>query len=330
MQISTLIQWQVVKWPNATTNAAQYAIFQDAATMPVTVVSGGATSTLVSYDEAASGTVFTIRPTDGAAPTPLYGPPQTVVFANQPLNHRAWVRSRVRKSMADRTDQAAGTIPTVSDDELNDYLNDAIRNYSQHFPLEKSLAIPLEDMLRDYPLPGDWQRAATVRYDFNDGTNTQQYLKEEPFKGGESGPTSWTGMTKLGIVTMPFSGRYYAGHYDVWDNKLHLDFDPTGNSGVLTIRYKGDHLYPTSDLQVLDVPNQDIELLLLYIEAIAWREIEGKDVRLSRWERGQSGNAKRDDLPTEKMSTRLFNAWNQAIRTRLSLRPKSYRLVRTS
>jgi hypothetical protein len=326
MQISNTIFWQSVNWP-ALDAATEYAVFVNAASTPTYTTTDGVLSVAVTYDEASPGTVFIIRPTDGTN----YGPSQTVVIANQPLNNRAWIRDQIRKRIADRTDTSNVVTPTISDDELNAYLNDAIRQYSMQFPVERDYTITLlaggqMTSARDYQLPADFYKLIQVRYN-QVNSNLEMYLKEASFKGGETTATSWVGYPKLGILQPPIGGRYYPGHFDVWEGAIHIDFDPLGNGDTMTVRYWALHQYPTDDITRLDLPEVDIEMILIRAEASAWLEIESKDVRLSRW-RDKNDGSRRDDMPTEKMSTRLFNTWNQWVNQRRSMRPQQYRLVR--
>lgn len=327
MIVTVPIYYQSVNWPSATA-ATQYAVFVNGKMTPDYTVTNGATSVLVTIDDQLPGYVFAIRPTDGTN----YGPAQTVVVANQPLNNRAWIRDQVRKRIADRIDTSNQTTPTIADDELNSYLNDAIRQYSLHFPLQKDWTITLvaggeKGGARDYQLPADFQKITSVRYN-QAASNLEMFLKEASFKGGETTATSWVGYPKLGILQPPIGGRYYPGHFDVWDGSLHIDFDPLGNGDTLSARYMAVFPYPSDDVTALAIPAVDIEMVMIRVEAAAWLEIESKDVRLSRWDRGSTGTARRDDMPTEKMSTRLFNTWNQWVNQRRSMRPSQYRLVR--
>lgn len=325
MLVTTTLYYQAVKWPS-TSNATLYAIFVDGNTGTPDYTSN-TNSVSVSYDDTSPGHVYTIRPTDGAN----YGPSQTVVVANQPLNNRAWMRDQLRKRIADRTDTSNSVTPTVEDDELNSYINDAIRQYSLQFPLEKDYTVTLVAGgelagARDYAVPGDLVRITLVRYN-QANSHLQMYLKEASFKGGETTATSWVGYPKLGILQPPIGGRYYPGHYDVWESNLHIDFDPIGNGDTLSIRYEALYPYPTDDITRVTVPEVDMEMLLIRAEANAWRAIEGRDVLLSRW-RTRDDGSRRDDMPTEKMSTRLFNAWEQWVKQRRTMRPHQFRLVR--
>lgn len=315
MIITQSISWQPVNWPDSATTASQYAIFLDTAITPLVTVSGSATSTVVTYNDTDPGHVYLIRPTDGTN----YGPAQSVVIANQPLNNRAYIRQAVRKSISDRQDTTDQTTLTFSDDELNDMIVEAVLNYSMHFPVEASRVIPLVaggEMAgaRTYALPSDYQKVLRVKYTYPD-TVFQYWLKELPYKGGETSAQSYFGYPKMGILFNPIGGRFFPGHYSVYQNQLTIDFDPTGEGDTLSVEYLGNRPIPTDDVSDIGTPNSDIQMILLRVEASAWLMLEGKDVRLSRW-RSKDDGGRRDDLPTDKMSTRLFNAYNQWVKER--------------
>lgn len=320
MQITNEISWNSVNWP-ATTAAIQYALFRNQATTPEQTVS--ATSTSVTYDDS-QGVVFVVRPTDGTN----YGPAQSIVLSNGPMPNRGWLRTYVRSAISDPT---LNTTPTISDDGLNLYINDAIREYSTWFPLETERVIQLiaggsQAGARDYQLPADFLFEENVLYKQVD-TKLQLYLKKMPFRGGETSATSWVGYPKLGIIQPPMGGRFYPGHYDLWEGAIHIDFDPRGNGDTLTVRYYASYPYLNDDITPTLIPLKDFQYLALYVQYRAWVEIEGKDTRLSRW-RGKEDGGRRDDMPTEKMSARMLQAWNDWISDRQNLRPRTYRLVR--
>lgn len=322
MNITQTITWNSVNWP-ASSAAIQYAIFANQGTTPVQTVLN-TTSASVSYDDS-QGVTFVIRPTDGTN----YGPAQTITLSNMPMPTRGWLRTYVRAAIADPN--LAGSTPTVSEDELNLYINDAIREYSTRFPMQQERVIQLlaggsDAGARDYQLPADFVYEETVLYKQID-THLQLYLKRMPWKGGETSASTWVGYPKLGIIQPPMGGRFYPGHYDIYEGAIHIDFDPRGNGDTLTVRYCSTYPYLTDDVTPTPIPLTDFQMLALYAQARAWMEIEGKDVRLSRWRTREDGS-RRDDMPTEKMSTRMFNAWNQWINDRMNLRPQTRRLVR--
>lgn len=329
MIISVPLSWQAVQWPLAGTDATHYAIFRSNGTNPEQVVTDIIAT--VTYDDATPGDIFVIRPTDNATPTPAYGPAQTIMVGPGPLNNRAWFRAYIRRSISDRIDTNVGNATNLLDDEINDYLNDAIRKYSGYFPREVQMSITLESMKRDYPLPTNFLAMIQVQYRSAD-TNFKLILREEPFKGGETTPQSWVGYPKLGIFQPAWGGRFFSGRFEIHDDgtgarTMTLDYDPPGDGDSLFIHYRAYYDFPTDDLSPLSIPIDDIELLSLYVQAKCWVQIEARDVYLSRF-RSREDGARRDDLPTELMSTRLFHAWQTWIQERQALRPKNIRLVR--
>lgn len=325
MIISTAITWQSVDWPVAGTPATEYAIFLGSATNPLQTVTD--ITATVTYDDTTTGAIFLIRPTDGTS----YGPAQSVFVGNGPMNNRGWFRSYIRNAISDRIDTNPGNAPSIADNEIDGYLNDALRKYSGYFPRERTTTITLEAMKRDYPLPQDFMSTLALQYQPGD-QRLKLWLREEPYKGGESTPTSYVGYPKLGIFQPAWGGRLYSGHFEVHDNDdgtktVTLDFDPSGESDTLILRYRAFYAFPTDDLVSLGVPDDDLEGLSLYVQAKCWTQVEARDVLLSRF-RSREDGSRRDDLPTEKMSTRMFNAWQTWVSERQSLHPRNIRIVR--
>lgn len=318
MLITQAISWPVVNWPTDSVPAGQYAIFINAASSPSMTIAN--TTATVSYDDTGT-TIFLIRPTDGTH----YGPAQSLILGNGRSSTRAWLRSYVRKRLSDRIDEQKDT-NTMLDDELNDYIAQAWRDYTQRFPTQSDTTITLVAGTCDYTLPTDFLTSVSVCYQ---GTENRfkQYLVEMPFKGGESTATSFTGYPKLGIMTIPSFGRIYGGHYDIWEGSIHLDFMPYGSGDSLVIRYKARPAAIVDDVTTIPIVDEDLDLLALYVESKVWQVVEGRDASLSRW-RTKDDGGKRDDMPTKKMSDDLMASYLRAINERLSLKPKTYRLVR--
>ena len=331
MIVSTAITFQVIPWPS-TESANNYLVYNGSNPSPVAQITNAAAneatsaSATISYDDAVAGTIFIIRPVDDVNTPTQYGPSQSVVIGT--MKNRGWLRSYVRKSMGDRADNS--NTPTLSDDELNDFINDAIRDYSMKFPVQKDNEITLTTgntvTDRVYPLPADVYEIVQVQYHRPDNT-MDYYLKPMDWKGGETGTTNFVGFAKFGIWQSPLGGRYFPGNYYVWEGKLNIDFDPRGDGDTLKVRYKALYTLPLDDVTTLLIPDEDMELIQLYTLAQAWKEMESKDTLLSRW-RTKDDGGRRDDMPTEKMSTRLFNAYQQKLKERLTLRLRHGRLVR--
>jgi hypothetical protein len=329
MLISDNIYWLVANWPTPGTAASTYAVFAGASPTPISGLSAvGNTQALVTYDDTV-GQLFLVRPTQTVLSVTTYGPAQAIAVGPLSLTTRGSIRSYVRKAMSDRTDTGddATRQPKVADGEINEYLNDAIRRYSLLFPRQSLWNVPIQQAVRSYPIPADFLKVQEAKYTATNAGSYIYYLKEEPYSPGETTADSFVGITKLGILTQVQSGRYYRGHYWVENGQLTIDFDPD-ITDQLAITYAALHMQPTDDTTTLDVLEPVVEGLTLYVQAKGWLQIESSDVSLSRWDRGASGNARRDDMPTEKMSTRMFNAWTQWLETQRSARPRAMRLYR--
>lgn len=330
MQISQTVSWPAATWPDAQTPASQYAIFQvypvpAQPAVPLQTVT--TTSTILAYDDTAS-LVFQVRPTNGTA----YGPECAVVVIND-VPCRAWLRKKVRVAISDQANQTGVTV-NWPDEEINTYIGEAMGEVSILFPRESDTTIPLlgpitDDVTmgsRSYPLPTDCYMVKSVAYNTQDG-HMRLYLKEKPFRGGETTATTFIGYPKLGIYLAPLSGRFYPGHYDQYEQQITIDWDPAGDGDYLTIRYAARYSAPTSDAQVLTLQPEDMELISLRTQMKCWLRIEGQDTRLSRW-RGKEDGGRRDDMPTQKMSFTIKQLYDQVVNDRREMRIKVRRLVR--
>src|SRR5579884_2924065 len=145
MQISQLLSWPATNWPTASSPAAQYTVFQIYPGTIPTVVSGlsqvsGSTSATLTYDDS-QNLAFQVRPSSGVLPSQTYGP-ETAVFVMGYVPCRAWLRQHVRQALADRQD---GSLVTLKwpDDEINEYIHDALTELNILFPLEEDTTITL-------------------------------------------------------------------------------------------------------------------------------------------------------------------------------------------
>jgi len=325
MQITQAFSWPTTNWPVPGVAATQYTVLQTYPTSSI-VTTTNATFTQVSFDDTVP-CVFQVRPSSGTSPSLTYGP-ELSVFVNGYVVCRAYIRDQVRKALNDRADSVNANI-IWPDDELNNYIQEAIIELNRLFPTEKDTTVTLVGSngfiagQRNYTLPTDCYYIRTVEYVTADG-KLHLWLKEKPFRGGESTATSYIGYPKLGILLSPLAGRYYPGHYDMYEQQIFIDWDPAGDGDYLHLRYAGQHPLPTDDSTILDLSAEDLFLISLRVQRSCWLRTEGQDVRLSRWTEGK----KRDDLPTVKMSSEIQKMYNQAIINRRERRPKVRRLVR--
>lgn len=329
MQISQAFSWPAANWPLGSA-ATQYAIFKiypvptpgtDGLVQTVT----NTTTVSLTYDDT-ENLAYQVRPTDGVS---TYGP-EISTFVIGVVPSRAWIRQNIRTSLADRANQVGVTI-NWDDNEINTYINEALHELSVLFPHDASTTITLlgptsQGGVRDYALPDDFYLMRSVEYVTGDD-QFHLFLKEKPFRGGETTVTSYIGYAKLGIMLTPQSGRFYVGHYDIYEKQIHLDWAPDGDGDLLHIRYAARYPLITTDAQLLIVQPEDVELLSLRAQMKCWLRVEGADVRLSRW-RSKEDGGRRDDLPTQKMSTMIKQLYDQIVHDRREMRVRVRRLVR--
>jgi hypothetical protein len=333
MQISQHITWDAVAWPDVT-NATQYTIFQVYPNTVTALQNVATNSAQLTYDDAVAS-AFQIRPSSGALDALTVGP-EVMVYTTGYVPCRGWLRQKVRKALADRADSSSTVTITWPDDEINEYITEAIGELNILFPIQASESImmqpPIVDTtdhtvgVRNYNLPADFYLLNTVEYVTNNG-NLHLFLKEKPWRGGESTATSYLGYPKLGILLSPIAGRFYVGHYQVYQNQLQLDFDPPGDGDYVNINYLGRRPIPTNDGDIISVNLEDMELLSLYTQMKCWLRIEVQDARLSRW-RGNPDGANRDGLPTVKHWIQIKQLYDQRLNDRRENRPRARRLVR--
>lgn len=333
MQVTQLLNWPTVAWPAGST-ASQYTIYQ-MYPLPVTPLQNVNTNSgSLSYDDS-QNLVFQVRPSSGDLTDLTIGPEvMTTVIGYVPC--RAWLRQKVRMALADRAD-TIGTTLSWPDDELNQWITEAFGELNVTFPVERSTTISLlpptvdthgnQVGTRSYTLPTDIYQISTVEY-VTQNEHLHLFLKEKPFKGGESTATSYLMYPKLGILISPQQGRFYPGHYMMYQGQIQIDWDPSGDGDYLNINYLGRRALPVGDADLMDtITLEDMELLSLYTQMKAWLRLEGNDTRLSRW-RGNPDGSNRDGMPTVKHSTLVKNLYDQRVNDRRELRPKTLRLVR--
>jgi hypothetical protein len=325
MLITQTFSWPSVNWP-ASTASAQYAVFQtypSGVSTPLQIVS--TTSALLSYDDTVAK-VFQIRPTDGT----LYGP-EVTAFVIGSVPCRGYLRQKIRFAISDQASTTGITL-NWSDQEINTYIEEGLNELSPLFPRDADTTIQMLPPTivngmsvgtRQYALPTDCYTVRTVEYVDQTG-RIHLYLKEKPFRGGESTATTYLGYPKLGIMLQPMAGRFYPGHYDQYENSLFIDWDPSGDGDYMHLRYAARYPIPTDDATLFTVQPEDVELISLHAQMKCWLRVEAQDTRLSRWTEGR----KRDDLPTKQMSAIIKQLYDQRVNERREMRVKPLRLVR--
>ena len=159
-----------------------------------------------------------------------------------------------------------------SDELLFLFCKDAIRDYSQNFPLEV-FREELTAVADKFQLPASFLEVGAVEMPLN------TYLEEVSRRPGT-------------VVNVPFIQRHYrlVGVY--------LYTEPSPNDGeVLYLTYSSIHTLPTSaddSTTVMTFPAEDEELIRLFIRA---KVVEQQRVKQSSLDRFKLGSGSRDDNP---------------------------------
>lgn len=335
MLITQNISWPTTNWPLGTP-ANQYTILQ-VYPVPLIInqtVTGGGTQATLTYDDTLAY-VFQVRPSSGTAPSLTYGAEVATLVINY-VPCRAWLRQSIRMALSDRTDTGNAASVNWPDDEINKYITEGMNELNLMFPIESSTKIMLlpsssdtsghQVGTRTYPLPADFYLARSVEYVTTD-EKFHLFLKEKPWRGGETTAQSVMAYPKLGIWMPPQTGRFFPGHYFTYQGQLNLDWDPVGDGDYINLSYMAKRPIPVNDADLLSVQPEDMELLSLYSQMKCWLRVEGQDTRLSRW-RSKDDGSRRDDLPTIKHSMIIKQLYNERVNDRRELRPRVRRLVR--
>jgi hypothetical protein len=191
--------------------------------------------------------------------------------------------------------QDTGATPRWSDGVLYTFSKDAIRDYSTWFPrrIDRLEIVEVSDV---YPLPSDFIDDITVESPIGTFLETR---RERPGN-------------KYLSRTKPFFYFIQGGN---------LYFDGAPSEGVF-LTYHAVHAIPPSDIDELSdgdfeftIPDMDIELPRLYIQAKVHAQMRAKTARLDRF---QQGSGRRDDNPILPETNSLLNEYHFKIAQRLS------------
>lgn len=141
--------------------------------------------------------------------------------------------------------------------QINQWINDAIAEYSIYFPRESSLLISLVEGQSAYSLE-NVRRVVAVSYPAS--ADPPVYLQRGDHRLGE--------------------GFYGTPRYDVLgEPPTSLILGPAVRSGEqVEVRVLGDHDYPAADATPLTVPDRHLELLVLFVRLAAAQEIASQEM----------------------------------------------------
>ena len=187
------------------------------------------------------------------------------------MTTRLELNTLIRRRLGDQT-----APQTFTDEQINQWINDAIEDYSRYFPRKKTTTIAAATGDRTYDLPAGYRGVVSVEYPAGDDPPT--LLDRRDYR----------------------QARFYidAGYYDIVHrsdagNQDELWLSEKGTTGKsLTVEYLGDHELVDDDADVLSVPDMHLEALVLFarwssIQALASGEAANPDpnnVLLDRYE----------------------------------------------
>lgn len=180
----------------------------------------------------------------------------------------AWdeVFSDIRTDLKDTS-----ATPRWSDDSIFLWTKDAVRDYSLYLPLVMR-RVELTLSGSSYPLPVDYLQDIYVECPRD---NIIEMRMDRPG-------------TKFSTVSVP-------SRYMVEGGQLYLNASPLAGDEVL-LSYYARHTLPTaySDTSVITVPDDDMELIRLYVKAKAAEQLRTQQAALDRF---KLGSGDRDDNP---------------------------------
>ena len=187
------------------------------------------------------------------------------------MTTRLDINTLCRRRLGDQTAPQAFT-----DEQINQWINDAIEEYSRYFPRRKAYAIACAAGDRQYDLPTDFRGLISVEYPA--GGDPPTYLERRDYRH----PDFWQADGCYDIVH-----RSDAGDPD----ELWISTRPALGE-TITLEYLGDHDFVDDDIDALSVPDAHLEALVLHVrwsslQALASAEAANPDpnnVLLDRYE----------------------------------------------
>jgi len=181
---------------------------------------------------------------------------------------RLELRARVRAELND-----AGGTPLWSDAALNQWLDEAIREYGEHLPREASVSLTSVAGQAEYALPGDLDRMLRVEHPA--GTFR---VAARP-AGGD--------VLAVGAIDQSSLG----GAYEAWADQLVLYPAPRASGEAIRLRYLATYATPTSDGAALATPSRDDAMLMWSVCSRALRWIDTDESKRQRFERERGASA---------------------------------------
>ena len=182
------------------------------------------------------------------------------------MTTRAELRQRVREELND-----AASVQLWSDALLDRYMAEGLRELGRRLGLEKTTSLTSVAGQAAYGLPAD--TIAPIRVEHPSS------VMRVP-----GGPRSGDGVPTDGRVAWGGGGTALPG-YEVFGGQLVLTPAPAASGEEIRVRYRGAYAEPATDASVLDVPQRDEALVVLYACGRALRWIGTDEAKRQHFER---------------------------------------------
>jgi len=183
------------------------------------------------------------------------------------MTTRSGLRTTIRTELND-----SGGTPVWSTALIDEWINQAIRQYSRELPEEVQATVVVVANQSDYTLPARWLRVTRVEQ--------PEDILRMPISGSRT-----TGAALGDLVDFQDRVRGTVAHgYRIFGNELILDPAPTviGAAEDVRLEYTRVYAQPTTDAEVLATPDQDDDVLIALVASMALRWVamdEAKRVR---------------------------------------------------
>jgi hypothetical protein len=176
-------------------------------------------------------------------------------------------RTIVKRRLAEHDPIEEGLTPTWDPAQLDQWIADAIADYSLHFPRTQVAVVSItssQARIHDLGDYGGLRAVVEVQYPWDSSTENDDPYSALVYRA-PGDPRGFDGQRVYYVEGSP-PDRLYIG--------------PTPAEGErIRLLYHADHLYPESDDDVLTVPEAHLESLLLYIRWAAHQELEMRHLK---------------------------------------------------
>lgn len=187
--------------------------------------------------------------------------------------------------------------PRWTDEILHQFWVDAVRDYSRWFPYTVDKSTLSGTGVGPYTLPSDYLNPIFVE------VPEHRYLEERQPRPGVRFPTT--------------SGRPF--NYYLQGGSLYLDNEPLDSESVL-LTYEAMHSLPTGptdDADDITIPDEDLELPRLYVQAKVYGQMRSRQSSLDRFKTRVSAGSTRQDNPLEVEVESLMDEYHLKISERI-------------